>query len=146
MYKAIEVAKYAAVFCTELGRPVTNLKLQALLYLIQGHYLEKKSDSIIEEDFYAWKIGPVIPVAYIEFQKYAAQDIELEGQEAQNKNICEEDKEYIESIVERYIDSTVWELVEIVNVGPCSTVYKMYGPNSKIPRELIKKYFSFNNR
>jgi len=47
---------------------VTPMKLQKLIYCIYKEYLKKTGYSLFEEDFEAWKYGPVIPSVYQMFK------------------------------------------------------------------------------
>lgn len=44
------------------------LKLQKLCYYAQGIYLAVTDTSLFEEDFQAWKFGPVIPTLYHKYK------------------------------------------------------------------------------
>jgi uncharacterized phage-associated protein len=48
---------------------LTNLKLQKLLYYVQGHYLAEFGDPLFEDDLVAWKHGPVVPRIYYHFKE-----------------------------------------------------------------------------
>ena len=50
------------------GDPISNLKLQKLLYYAQAWYLALHDDEIFQEDFQAWIHGPVLPSQYHRFK------------------------------------------------------------------------------
>jgi len=119
------------------------MKLQSMMYFLQGNAMQRDSeDPIFDEDFRAMQIGPMLLSVYHEFRKYTANDIMIDKLDNKIKSIiANDDKEFIDDVVTKYIDSTSWELADLASQGPCSVVYKMYGPNSKIPKEVIKKFF-----
>lgn len=50
--------------------PVTNLKLQKILYYVQGYFLAKFDRPLFPDEIQAWKFGPVVPSVYYEFSAY----------------------------------------------------------------------------
>jgi len=59
-----------------LGDPITNKKLQKLLYYIEAWALVYVN-SMIKEDFQAWVHGPVIPSVYREYKQFGYQQISI---------------------------------------------------------------------
>ncbi|KIL45726.1 Panacea domain-containing protein [Jeotgalibacillus soli] len=77
MVKAIEVAN----FLLNLSKPntkesISNLKLQKLLYYVQGFHLAFYNDRLFEDDIQAWSHGPVVPDVYREFKGNSYRDIQ----------------------------------------------------------------------
>jgi uncharacterized phage-associated protein len=56
--------------------PITNMKLQKLLYYAQGWYLATTNNELFSEDFEHWTYGPVCPVIYQEFRCFGANPID----------------------------------------------------------------------
>ena len=54
------------------GKFVTQMKLQKLVYFAQGYHLAKYNTPLIEENFQAWKYGPVVPEIYEDFKLYGS--------------------------------------------------------------------------
>jgi len=50
------------------GDPITNLKLQKLLYYTQAWFLALHDKELFSEDFQAWVHGPVLPSQYHRFK------------------------------------------------------------------------------
>jgi len=61
------------------GELVSNLKLQKLLYYMQGYHLAQFDAPLFNEDIEAWFYGPVVPVAYNKYKKYGNKGINPEG-------------------------------------------------------------------
>jgi len=61
----------------EEGRPVTQMKLQKMVYFAHGVHLASFSRPLIQEDFEAWQFGPVIPSIYQEYKTFGSQPINI---------------------------------------------------------------------
>ena len=66
MYSALVVARYIIKRCNELNRPISNLKLQKLLYFVQAEFLVGEGSACFPEEIEAWDFGPVVPEEEIE--------------------------------------------------------------------------------
>lgn len=64
MATARDVARYVVRYFQEAGDPVTNLKLQKLLYYVQGWHLALKGTPAFNDRLEAWIHGPVQPGVY----------------------------------------------------------------------------------
>lgn len=63
------VSDYFIALANETQTPITNLKLQKLVYYAQAWNLAILDKQLFSEDFEAWIHGPVIPALY---QSYSA--------------------------------------------------------------------------
>jgi len=72
---ARQVADYIISFLAEHGDPVSNLKLQKLLYYAQGWYLAVYDVPLFDERIEAWVHGPAVPPVYGDFKAWAWQPI-----------------------------------------------------------------------
>ncbi|HTJ13500.1 MAG TPA: type II toxin-antitoxin system antitoxin SocA domain-containing protein [Dinghuibacter sp.] len=57
------------------GKPVTQMKVQKMVYFAHGYHLAKYGTPLITEGFEAWKFGPVIPSIYETYKLYGSEDI-----------------------------------------------------------------------
>ena len=66
MANIIDVAKFVLDESARTSRPeVSTMKLQKICYFVQGWHLAiNNGQPMFDEDFYAWKYGPVSPVLY----------------------------------------------------------------------------------
>ena len=65
------VAQFIVAFFQEAGDPVSNLKLQKLLYYVQGWHLGLTDGKpAFEGNFQAWVHGPVSPDVYHQYKGY----------------------------------------------------------------------------
>jgi uncharacterized phage-associated protein len=72
---ARQVADYFIAFLADHGDPVSNLKLQKLIYYAQAWYLAIYDVPLFEERIEAWVHGPAVPPVYGDFKAYAAKPI-----------------------------------------------------------------------
>ena len=106
--KALDLAKYIVTLAYKEDKPVSNLKLQYMLFLIWVEYYEKTGEFCFLDNFEAWSLGPVIPNVYYEFCTYAGvqickkYDIEISTQ--CNNPI------FIFLSINKYIDLSTYEL------------------------------------
>lgn len=70
MANASQISNYIIQFFQEAGDPVTNLKLQKLLYYVQGWSLALRDEAAFNEQIEAWVHGPVQPSIYRQYQSY----------------------------------------------------------------------------
>jgi uncharacterized phage-associated protein len=67
MTSAHEVAKH---IIQKSSLPISNLKLQKLLYYAQGWHLAIFDEPLFSETIEAWVHGPVVPVVFREYREF----------------------------------------------------------------------------
>lgn len=68
---AREISDYIIQFFQDREDPITNLRLQKLLYYVQGWHLAiYNGKPAFEEPLQAWVHGPVQPAIYAKYKKY----------------------------------------------------------------------------
>lgn len=147
---AVDIAKYILTII-----PVTQLKLQKLIYFAYVNLLKSTGKSLFNERILAWKHGPVVREIYEEFRQYGSSTIPYE--EDDNEIIIsndisikpslmrilssEEPVATLDAIHKALIDYgeyTAWQLVEITHEPgkPWRKVYEE-GQNHQITDDLI---------
>lgn len=140
MYHVLDVCKYIINYSNEMDYGVSCLKLQKLLYFIQGYFMIIKDESCFHEKIEAWDFGPVVPLAYQEYKHYASTDIPSVG--SQNNSISDENKILIDNVINKFADYTATDLVTITHQQkPWKSVYSQYQIN-EITIDSLKSYFS----
>jgi len=76
MYDVFAIAAYIINNSIDNDNPVTNLKLQKILFYVQAAFLVKVCEPCFEAEIQAWKHGPVVPTMYRDFRDYGADKIE----------------------------------------------------------------------
>lgn len=146
MPSAVDVARYILA----LGRasdedgqendPISNLKLQKLLYYAQGFHLALYDETLFPERIQAWDHGPVVPEVYRHFKCYGSEPIPDEHMDP--STLDDQSKKLIEEVYASYGQFTAWRLRQMTHDEPpwCQT-YKKGVQNIEIPPPLLAKYF-----
>ncbi|WP_320974140.1 type II toxin-antitoxin system antitoxin SocA domain-containing protein [Dysgonomonas capnocytophagoides] len=77
VYKALDIANKILGKASELpgGELISNMKLQKMLYYMQGFHLAYFGEPLFDEDIEAWQYGPVVPSVYNHFCEYKSNGI-----------------------------------------------------------------------
>lgn len=138
IYSAMAVANFIIDLCSKHEDPVSNLRLQKLLYFAWVDYYKETGHTLFYDPMYAWQLGPVVPEVYKEYCPYGGRPINLRCE----TEIEPQDAEKLEDIVEKYRLVPVSELVERTH-KPETAWNQIYdgGKGNKriIPFGLIKK-------
>lgn len=145
MYCVMDVCRYIISYCNKKDYPLSNLKLQKLLYFIQAYFLLTFNHPCFRENIEAWDFGPVVPEAYHTYKIYGAHSIPYvfydpyhDGEDV----ISEDDKRSIECVLDRFARYTSTELVAATHrQAPWKNVYNPYERHIIISNESIKTYF-----
>ena len=139
MFSAHNVAIYIINWCLDHNVPITNLKLQKLLYFVQGEYSRVKGTRMIADDFYAWQLGPVVPNVYAEYSIFSSSAL---PSQKQSISFDHEDRCVIDAILQKYARYTTWNLVELSHQqDPWKYQHEIFGDKALIPFESIADYF-----
>lgn len=136
IYTAIDIAKYIINKCTVDKKPISNLQLQGILYVLQRSELQATGQSLFNDNIEAWKFGTVVPEVYYRFCGFGSMDIAMEF----TVNIEKENTKYIDATVgilreyggltlARWTREKAWQIV----YGDGS------GEHRVIPKELIRR-------
>lgn len=133
VYRAIDVANYIVQMSIQNKKPLSNLKLQKILYYLQARFLVETGEPIFNDNMEKWKYGPVIPSVYHEFKLFGSAAIEKVSNtlrvvrddsnnvtdirfEEFNENCIEtDDKLIISQTVNSLSDFGAFELVELTH-------------------------------
>jgi uncharacterized phage-associated protein len=83
VWNALDVAKRLIELSSEYGDPVSNLKLQKLLYYAQAWYLAFHGKPLFRDRIEAWVHGPSQPEVYAHFRSWGVKPIEIPGEQPQ---------------------------------------------------------------
>lgn len=141
MYTALEVAKYIINKCIGLGRPISNLQLQKILYYVQGEYMSKTNgEPLFEDNFEAWQYGPVVPKVYYKYNIYSASEI---TDVQQGEDIPQNVRNIIDNKIEEKSKYSAWNLVEQTHSEApwINTFDSGRGNGDIILKDQLKKFF-----
>ncbi len=140
-YSAYDIAKLIIKKYNDENEYISNLMLQKLLFFVQKNSLKNNQKLIFNDEFEAWKFGPVIPNVYYKFCHYGALPIKLKKQEILIDDeyvktiICEEFNRWkgqspFALVRESHKSGGSWEKVIKNSLGfrkiiPCNLIYEL---------------------
>lgn len=136
-YNVLDVANTFIEMGIDKNFPVTNMKLQKLLYYAQGWYLALTNKPLFDDDFEKWDFGPVCPVIYEKFKDKKAQPIictDIDGDVITNEGFLA----FISKIWEMYGDYTGIQLSKLSHIESPWIEADFY---RIIPKQKIKDFF-----
>ncbi|EGT4019840.1 hypothetical protein QCK_1707 [Clostridioides difficile CD45] len=158
-YKVMEIAQHVINYSIEQNAPVTNLKLQKLLYYIQAAFLVEFKEKCFDEEIVHWRHGPVVYKVYSEYKIYTDEEIKdrqlessdiimntnfnfsVEKIEYDKINFLQDDLELIDKVIDSYKNYTPWDMVKKTHEEkPWKNTIK----NETIKTQSIAEYFLNN--
>lgn len=138
METALHVAKDIITRQAESGEAITQLKLQKLLYYVQGWSLAIDGRQRFTDALEAWDYGPVV---YSLRQEYGGHGrLPLPPVEPQPEFM---DDALLDSVIEVYGQHEAEQLIALTHLErPWRSTYKPFHHRLVIPNELICDYFS----
>ena len=138
MLTCMEVAKYLlSKTDEEAGDVISNLKLQKLVYYVQGFSLAMNNRPMFEEDIYAWQHGPVVPSLYHAFKDNGAFGIP-KPVDFDASTIPAEDRELMDEVYDVYGQFSAWKLRNMTHE---EAPWKNTKVNEIIPKDAMKNFF-----
>lgn len=140
MYSALTIAQYIIKHELDKDRPVTNLRLQKLLYFIQGSFYTLFNKECFYDKIEAWDYGPAIPSIHFEYSVFGSCTI-FDFNKEDIEKISDYHKECINLILDICSKYSTKSLVEISkNQKPWKDAYLPIFQR-EITKESMKKYF-----
>lgn len=140
-YPVIDIAnKVIANTDINQGETISNLKLQKMLYYLQGFFIAAFDKKLFEEPIEAWQYGPVVRDAYFYFKDFGPAAIILKGDE----KIVELKKSEEELFVEVMEEYGQFSAIKLMNMTHEELPWKKTfneNPQGEISYELLKEYF-----
>lgn len=140
-YSALSVAQYIILREAEEGRPVSNLRLQKLLYFVEAYFFLSTGEPCFVDRMEAWDFGPVVPEVYHKYKRFGSMIIQ-ETDDSLAQEIELSDQEKIDEMLDACADKSTRELVEITHQQePWKSAYRNKFSN-EITQESIRNLFS----
>ncbi|MBQ2699658.1 MAG: DUF4065 domain-containing protein [Clostridia bacterium] len=140
---ASSVAKYIVSYCIKKNNPITNLKLQKMLYFLWVDYYKQTRKALFTDSFYAWQLGPVVPSVYFEYCSYGGMPIvPLFEKHFPPPVLTVELQNTLPHIMDKYIQLSARALVDKTHAEgtPWSIIFDNgRGNRSEIPFSLIRE-------
>ena len=145
MVSALDVAQYVISYCHEKGYPISNLKLQKILYFIQAEFLVSTHTPCFYENIEAWEFGPVVPEVYQKYKIFGSSNIGVYGRIIQRTmGLNNREINMINNMVDDTSKYSATQLVDITHrQSPWVNAYKRHY-NNIITNESIKEFFEKN--
>lgn len=137
-YNAIDIAK--KIICktdVEHGDTLSNLKLQKLLYYMQGFHLAFFDEPFFNESIEAWTYGPVVPVVFQEFKKYKKHSINPDNYH--DDLVLTDDEQQMFDMV--YSEYNRYSAVALMHMTHTEGPWKNHGIGDVITNEELRAFF-----
>jgi uncharacterized phage-associated protein len=124
---------------TERGDTISNLKLQKLLYYMQGFHLAVFDSPLFEEEITAWQYGPVVPDIYHHFKVFGSNTLTLNGEEEIIRLSAKEEELFFD-VMNEYGQLGAVKLMNLTHEEePWINAFKV--PGSVISNNTMKSFF-----
>jgi uncharacterized phage-associated protein len=124
----------------------TNLELQKLAYFCHGWHLALLDTPLVDEEFEAWRFGPVLPSIYHKFKVFASNPIPVDhplvtGEQPLDVNSST--SKVITRVLTVYGKASGFKLVDLSHVegGPWAKAWSPDVSSSTIDNASIKSFF-----
>lgn len=139
-YTAQDIADYIVQYCNSKGEPISNLQLQKILYFVWIDYYKQNKEYLFDEEFNAWKLGPVIISVYNRYCVYGGMPIVSYS----HREFPELD-ESLGELIDKYRSMSATELVNLSHAkdGAWNEIYNVLNKDlsksdrGRIPFKLI---------
>lgn len=149
MITANTVANFFLALAQECEEPITNLKINKLVYYTQAWHLAVFKEPLFADEIEAWVHGPVVPALYETYKSFrwmpiAADDL---NKKEIKEEFSPEQQELLEDIVEIYFPETAYALEQLTHgEDPWMFARKGLAPyepsNNIITQESMKNYYA----
>ena len=114
MYSAFEIANKILdrAANNDAGDLISNLKLQKLLYYMQGFHLAFFEKPLFKEEIHAWQYGPVVPEVYSHYRENGNRGILPEAEVIVLKD---EEEELFDKVFSVYGDYSALGLMNLTH-------------------------------
>jgi uncharacterized phage-associated protein len=144
MANVYDVAKYIINYTiTELEKTISNLKLQKMLYYVQGYSIKELSypafDAVIEN----WPYGPVVPEVYFEYNEFRGGNIDaISNFDLDESELPRKLKRIIEKIAKKCSTMSAFTLV---NKTHSEAPWSNTKQNDIISNAIMSDYFNLQD-
>ena len=141
MYNAVDVASYIVGRCANLGRPVTNLQLQKILYYVQLNFLRRFDEFDFWDDIQEQRDGKAVKEVYYKYNIWGRHEIVPRAVQAAKETFSEKDRELVDRVTDACLLLDPWELEERSQKAGGLWHQSFDGNLEKvIPKEVMREY------
>ena len=142
MMSAIELAQNIIVYAGMHDYQITNLKLQKMLYYVQGYFSAKFGKELFDEDLVNWAYGPVVPAVYYQYCSYGASAIKVESLSKLFDGLNNSQSSYVCRILDKCLGYTARDLVSMTHA---EAPWKNTSRNQVIEKSKLQDFFQLND-
>lgn len=135
-YDAVDIGRTTVRLSLDNSLWLTNLKLQKLLYFAWIEYFRTEKKALFDDDFEAWKYGPVVPSVYYDFWQYAGSTIAFA--KTPSVDVDQSTKDFLLKMLEEYKDCDAYELIDRSHKTAAWKDNYVTGMKRKIPRSSME--------
>lgn len=136
-YNAMDIANYIIDYADKNDMYMTQLKVQKILYYIQGEFLKEKNDKCFVEDILCWNYGPVVREVWESLYKNGSSQLFIFDY---TNCIDSDDLSIIEKVIEERGHKSAFDLVNDTH-SEFPWKHAMEENNQVISIESMKKQF-----
>ena len=100
--KALDVGQYFVHLSNQENKPITNKKLQKLVYYAQAWHLVLTDKKLFNEPIEAWVHGPAIRSLYLNYKAFGFSPIKEKIEDGALNNISEKTKKFLDEVWKLY--------------------------------------------
>lgn len=154
-YDVLDIAQYVINKAIDKEKPVSNLKLQKILFYIQVNFLTINNKPCFNEPIVRWRHGPVVEEVYAKYGRFIGKPITVWQKDRtyltfdKSFNVVTVVKKFnygdinknhrilIDSVIDKLISIDGWDLVNMTNnEKSCINTTAKY----EITQTMINKY------
>lgn len=140
VYNVLDIARYIAWRSNEIDSPVTNSKLQRLLYFVQAAFLVFREKPCYLNEIEAWEDGPVVSRVYYQYQAFEYRAIPSPYKEEDFLFIDKADRELIDAVIKKFAEYCESQMSSIIfRQTPWITACR--SDPAVIPCDFMKAFF-----
>ncbi len=133
----LDLAEHILFMQTEDEPHISPLKLQKLLYFLQGEWLAKNGTPLFNEPIEAWQHGPVIKSVYHAYKNHGSMPIPRPH--TISPTMPEEINRFVELIYHKYAKFEAYALADMSHKGP----WRDTKQNEEIDSAALRSFFTF---
>jgi uncharacterized phage-associated protein len=139
-YEAKDIARYVVFYCHKYRYPISNLKLQKILYFIQAYFLVKANKPCFSDVIEAWDYCPIVPSVFEEYKIFGSLNIPCTDDGSEFRYIKDDDYDLLNRILSEVSKNTESQLTYITrNQLPWINARKSV--TNRITNKAIADYF-----
>lgn len=140
-YPVLNIAnKIVASMDADQGEIISNLKLQKLLYYLQGFFIAAFDKRLFENEIEAWQYGPVVREMYEHFKQFGSGAITLDN-DSEISILNTDESQLFNDVMEEYGQYSAIKLMNMTHEElPWKRVFNQ-NPQGEISYDLLRVYF-----